>query len=582
MGLNIGSQAGIQGTLISFLADGNPVNAQQAFNFKVTAHTGGISWPKIDRRGRGDGASATATISGGAVTGSNSLVGGFGYNSAGVTVIGVGTGATFTATVVGGVVTALTLEAGGSGYTVAPAIVISETSGATPRTRLGDIDGGGDITLEYQPGPGFPVPILPQYATGTIRFVALIQSTATPVNYFDAPARIENITWGLVEGKTDLYRGTGKWHLAGNFAIAWMGNQITISAPTANDVNTYVGSTKSYDPNNLQTTATTRYDCQIVANSNTLELAKLASLALSISAPFPFAKIVSMQMERTNSDGIAVVTHWDYKSTVDQVNLPATSSLRSAIQAYRDAVSSVFASTDTDVNAANSQWAILQGTLNLLNIQVRSLTPEYKQLIQNFVNPGIAVIGLSMGGGRNVFARINSGAIELYVRPTVEGNAALGSGYRSIIFEPTWIIDVVRRRFIVTRTFNGATIADTGSVLIYTNGSPGGITVTFPDFGATNNSSFLGLGAGTVLYEGCSFSTNIGLSGVLTQFLAYHFSYDANGFFSQVPPSLYGRPTAIVTGVTSTGWQPQSSFSWPGGAPIQQPTQESFAAFLTA
>lgn len=79
------------------------------------------------------GATATATISGGAVTGFTGLSGGTGYaiSQANITVSlvgGGGTGATAHATSNGsGVISAVTLDTGGSGYTAAPNVVIGHT-----------------------------------------------------------------------------------------------------------------------------------------------------------------------------------------------------------------------------------------------------------------------------------------------------------------------------------------------------------------------------------------------------------------------------------------------------------------------
>jgi hypothetical protein len=75
----------------------------------------------------GSGASVTATVAGGAVTGFTGLVGGSGYiNGALISFSGGGgTGAVAVATVTGGVITAITVFNGGTGYTSAPTVTIS-------------------------------------------------------------------------------------------------------------------------------------------------------------------------------------------------------------------------------------------------------------------------------------------------------------------------------------------------------------------------------------------------------------------------------------------------------------------------
>ena len=74
--------------------------------------------------GPGAGGAATATVSGGAVTGITVTSGGGGYHAAPVVSIyhADGTGATATATVSDGAITGISVTAGGSGYTSAPTI----------------------------------------------------------------------------------------------------------------------------------------------------------------------------------------------------------------------------------------------------------------------------------------------------------------------------------------------------------------------------------------------------------------------------------------------------------------------------
>lgn len=78
--------------------------------------------------GSGSGATATAAITGDAVSGLTLTAGGSGYAGPGTPRVvmtgGGGTGAAATATVVAGVITALTLTSGGTGYTSAPTVTI--------------------------------------------------------------------------------------------------------------------------------------------------------------------------------------------------------------------------------------------------------------------------------------------------------------------------------------------------------------------------------------------------------------------------------------------------------------------------
>ena len=87
---------------------------------------GSVETPSI--RGAGQfGATATATIDSGEVTGINVTAGGTGYTIApSITFTGGGgTGATGIATVTGGTVTGINVTAGGSGYVIAPNVILT-------------------------------------------------------------------------------------------------------------------------------------------------------------------------------------------------------------------------------------------------------------------------------------------------------------------------------------------------------------------------------------------------------------------------------------------------------------------------
>ena len=97
--------------------------------------------------GPGAGASATATISSGAVTGFTISKGGGGYTSAPkVTVFHEsGTGATGTATISDGVITGISLTAAGTGYSSAPTVEFDTDSLKTYVVDDGDANNSDDI-----------------------------------------------------------------------------------------------------------------------------------------------------------------------------------------------------------------------------------------------------------------------------------------------------------------------------------------------------------------------------------------------------------------------------------------------------
>lgn len=92
-------------------------------------------------------ATASATVSGGVVTGVTVTFGGSGYTSAPTVDIvgGGGSGATATATVSGGLVTGVSVTAGGTGYTAAPTVSLAGVQGGTAAAAAATI-GGGVVT----------------------------------------------------------------------------------------------------------------------------------------------------------------------------------------------------------------------------------------------------------------------------------------------------------------------------------------------------------------------------------------------------------------------------------------------------
>ena len=111
----------------------------------ITVNSGGTGYtsvPTISFTG-GGGAAATATVAAGVITSIAVTSGGAGYTSAPTVVIsgGGGTGATATATVAAGVITGITVTSAGAGYTSAPTVVISG-GGGTGATATATVSAG--------------------------------------------------------------------------------------------------------------------------------------------------------------------------------------------------------------------------------------------------------------------------------------------------------------------------------------------------------------------------------------------------------------------------------------------------------
>lgn len=104
---------------------------------------------------QGSGATATAVIVGGSITGATMVTQGSGYTGGAVVVVtGDGTGATATATVTSGYVTAVEITNGGTGYTNARLTIIPGAAGAVADAVMAPVGGHGsdmakELPVEY-------------------------------------------------------------------------------------------------------------------------------------------------------------------------------------------------------------------------------------------------------------------------------------------------------------------------------------------------------------------------------------------------------------------------------------------------
>ena len=120
----------LSGLWIGDVAVSNVLNQTPAQRFVVDV-TRTVPSPVTLTGGRGSGATATATLGGGALITLAVTNGGSGYTAAPTVSFsgGGGSGATATATILGGVVTGLIVDNGGSNYTSAPTVVLSSGGG---------------------------------------------------------------------------------------------------------------------------------------------------------------------------------------------------------------------------------------------------------------------------------------------------------------------------------------------------------------------------------------------------------------------------------------------------------------------
>lgn len=276
-------------------------------------------------------------------------------------------------------------------------------------------------------------------------------------------------------------------------------------------------------------------------------------------------QIVSVENQKI--DRVLQKTKYDFGVTnsVQKVQIAGTDSLRSGIQADRDAITVLQNSTATDqVFASATYLSIGPTTPNLLNLMVKSQDPYRKKVTQNLINPGIQVLSISSGGARYVEYQTSGSTIYVWVQK----NDKYGDGgFRRIQLSRQNVWNKPIRRFILSRMrFVAPPIPEYAT-----------------QFGTTNAATFLGLSAGTVKYNSCSDSTKLITPTPANQafFLGYHFESDALGFIQQLPENWFRQPIYCATSVTTEGaWVDASTLNLPLASPLALATTSDFNNFL--
>lgn len=176
----------------------------------------------------GSGATATATVTGGEVTGLTVGAGGTGYTTAPLVALtggGGGTGATATATVSGGAVTGFTVTNPGSGYTSAPTVTLTPaaTSDIGPQLDTLRSAEGGWNGLAFDTELDADTKEAAAQWVGTQNsevFAAIVDSAASATENESQTAFGVWLQSQNINGVTALY---GTSPLVGALAMAWMG-----------------------------------------------------------------------------------------------------------------------------------------------------------------------------------------------------------------------------------------------------------------------------------------------------------------------------------------------------------------------
>ncbi len=255
-------------------------------------------------------------------------------------------------------------------------------------------------------------------------------------------------------------------------------------------------------------------------------------------------------------------------SSVDRLTFPRTSEYRSAQAPWQSLQASTITASGSMATQASSLWASFQGVNYAKGLRLVPVTDGTRMVIYEYVDPGILLEGLTTGGGRWIEARLNGSDVEVYVT----SNLSQGNGIRRLTFSRQKISGLPVRRFIMRMQISGTTIPEEYPSKINSQ--------DMPLIGDTNSSTFLGLPAGTCVYEGPVYALNITLAGTITFFMGYQFRADANGIVGGMPQEYFLRPVSIATastlGMSTPTWVNAGSL---GLSDVLVPNSSSFVAF---
>ena len=158
----------------------------------IAVNTGGTGWttaPTVFINGTGTGATATAAVAAGAITGITMLTNGLGYTAAPVISFNGGGFINITANMVANVITSFNIVAGGTGFTSPPTIIISgSSSGSIPYQITTCTLTGGVITAVALPAISYPfstAPTVSIFGGGNVTTTATLGNlvSAIPILY---------------------------------------------------------------------------------------------------------------------------------------------------------------------------------------------------------------------------------------------------------------------------------------------------------------------------------------------------------------------------------------------------------------
>ncbi len=420
----------------------------------------------------------------------------------------------------------------------------------------------------------YPWPTLPKFAMGTLRIVEQAVPNAgftanTDTNYVEMQGRISAMEFSRNNKTQNEWDYEGTFTADGAATISWSGSQYIITAATTNFAQTDAGSSWTYDPNFLQSKATTRVDVEGINDNDSSNVAAMVTYIASISVPpEPNLKVITSTFIRTDSTGGHFSIGWGLNDTDDFVTNPPTSSFRASQRPYTDSTAVVVDAGSTSVaTQANVLWGLFQGEPFAYSVRVRPLTDKKRLATYDFLNPGTFYRGTGKGM-QQVPYMVQSGNIYVFLT----ANDTYGTGRQKVQASYTDYISAGREilDYSITRHLTGTVLPRQ-----YPQGINGS---SLPYYYTVNSGAFQGNASGTTMYTGVNFTIRADLSGNAPFVVQYTFHHDSEGIVLGVNQINFNQPTVINSTISAMGWVLASALG-PPFSYLHFPAAMSFDAF---
>jgi hypothetical protein len=257
--------------------------------------------------------------------------------------------------------------------------------------------------------------------------------------------------------------------------------------------------------------------------------------------------------QRLNDQKLRRVWRYGLDTSASRVVDGGQYSSRSSIEPFLRTSLEIVDSSSTPETLMDVYFPTFQTEQFAYRMTVRKLNPLKGVIVREYVNPGIGLLADTHGVDDFQTGRVSGGAVQVFVVDL----KTRGSGsyvYRLGRSQKRR----VAREFTLSRLLSGTTVPDFQSIVEN-----------------TNNATFLGLSAGSVMYLSSRVRSNIDLTGTYTFYMDYRFLWLSGGHYSIDGWRWQIRSSASV----AAGWVNLTSLTGSGLA-AAIPPQSDFSGFL--